>query len=369
MKITCPRESLLAATQLVSAAVAARDIKPILHNLHAVAEGGRFLLSATDLEVGIRHELRWLTIEEEGEAIIPADKTTKILREVTAADLRIDADENRVFVRDNFNEFEMSSENPKEFPSVPLDIGDAYHEVLAGAIALMSKRTAFAAARESTKFAMTGVLWEVEGSTLRLVATDSKRMAVTNAAVTSKGAGDTGKISHLIPTKAMKLLEQTVAKLPADAPVKFCLRHNDALFQTDTTTIYSRLVEGRFPPWREILPKKTTARVPLPVQPFLTAVRQASIMTDDETKRVAFRFAKGQLTLEAQGPTTGRSKVPMAIEYDGSPIDINFDPGYLVEMLRVLGPEDPLVLELVDGSRPALFKSGPDYSYLVMPLS
>jgi DNA polymerase-3 subunit beta len=167
----------------------------------------------------------------------------------------------------------------------------------------------------------------------------------------------------------MQLLERHLDTLPQDELVRVSLRPNEALFRTDTTTIYTRLVEGRYPPYREIFPKKTAAKINLPVVPFLTAVRQSAIMTDDETKRVAFRFDKQLLTMQAQGPTTGRSKVPLAVDYNGPPIDINFDPGYLVEMLRVLQPDDALSLELVDGSRPALFKCGADYSYLVMPLA
>lgn len=369
MKVICPREALLSAAQLVSVAVAVRELKPILRNLKAVAEGSRFTLMATDLELGIRHELRSLRIEEDGEAILPAAKLTQVLREATDEELVLDADENHVLVRGQVNEWEMPSENPNDFPDIPTFVDQSYHEVPAGALARMIRRTAFAAAKESTKFAMTGVLWEVEGNGLRLVATDSKRLALTLGPVVSHDAGETKGQSHLVPTKAMQLLERHLQSLGEDDSVRVSLRPNDALFQTDTTTIYTRLVEGRYPPYREIFPKKSAVKINLPVAPFMIAVRQSAIMSDDETKRVAFKFAPGQLTLEAQGPTTGRAKVPLAIDYDGSPMDINFDPSYVIEMLRVLEPDAPLVLELVDGSRPALFKSGPDYSYLVMPLA
>jgi len=368
VKVICPREALLSATQLTGVAVAVRELKPILRNLKAIADGQNFTLMATDLELGIRHEMRGLRVEEPGEAILPAVKMTQILREATDSELVIEADENHVFVRGQVNEWEMPSENPADFPDIPTFADKSHHEVPAGALARMIKRTVFAAAKESTKFAMTGVLWEVEGKGLRLVATDSKRLALTAGPVTGHDAGDTKGQSHLVPTKAMQLLERHLQSLAEDAIVRVSLRPNDAMFQTDTTTIYTRLVEGRYPPYREIIPKKSAVKINLPVMPFLTAVRQSAIMTDDETKRVAFRFAPGQLTLEAQGPTTGRSKVPMAIDYDGAAIDINFDPSYLIDMLRILTPEDPLILELTDGGRPALFKSGPDYSYLVMPL-
>jgi len=151
--------------------------------------------------------------------------------------------------------------------------------------------------------------------------------------------------------------------------VRISLRPNDALFKTERAMIYSRLVEGRYPPYREVFPKKQTVKVPLVVGPFHAAVRQAAIMTDEESKKVVFSFGKKKLTLQARGPATGRSKVELAIDYDGKAVDIAFDPKFLTEMLRVLNPDDALTLELSDGSSVALFRCGENYSYIVMPLT
>jgi DNA polymerase-3 subunit beta len=133
--------------------------------------------------------------------------------------------------------------------------------------------------------------------------------------------------------------------------------------------VCSRLVEGRYPPYKEVFPKKPTVKVPLSVGPFLAAVRQAAIMTDEESKRVIFTFSRKKLTLQAQGAATGRSKVEMPLEYDGKDIKINFDPRYVTDMLRVLDADAPLTVEVIDGNSVALFRSGDNYSYIVMPLS
>jgi DNA polymerase-3 subunit beta len=368
MRVICPREALLSACQLVGVAVAVREIKPILRNLKCVAEPNRFTLMATDLEIGVRHEMRGLTVATPGEAMLPAVKITSILRESTDAELTIEADENKVMVRGQFNEFEMPSENPADFPDIPTFADGKFIEINAGVLRTMVKRTTFAAGKESTRYATNGVLWEIDGKHLRMVATDTKRLALTIGAIEGKAADAKGQ-SYLVPTKAMTLLERHLQNLPDEGQVKVCLRANDALFQTDTTTVYSRLVEGRYPPYKEIFPKKTTAKAVLSVAPFLAAVRQAAIMIDEEAKKVAFHFAPKLLTMEAQGATTGRSKVPLPIDYDGDPCDINFDPAFIVEMLRVLPDDAPLTLDLVSGDRPGLFKCGSDYSYLVMPLA
>src|SRR5262249_11763800 len=149
--------------------------------------------------------------------------------------------------------------------------------------------------------------------------------------------------------------------------IQVSLRPNEVLFRTEKAVIYSRLVEGRYPPYRDIIPKKATAKVPLPVDPFLSAVRQGALMTHHRSKKGGLQLAPGKLTLAAQGAATGRSKVEMKLDYDGPAVDINFDPQYLIEMLRVLEPEGSLQLDLVDGQRPALFRHGDDYLYLVMP--
>jgi DNA polymerase III subunit beta len=367
MKLYCERESLLSDTQLALAAVATRDIKPILKNLKAIAAGDKCTLMATDLEMGIRLELRSPKVQEPGAAILPAARFSSILREATDEHLTVEADGQRCVVTGAQNEFEMPGEDPEEFPDVPSFSDKQFHEVTAGVLRTMIRRTIFATAKESTRYAMTGVVWELEGDHCRLIATDSKRLALTSGQAKSVGGHDTKGQSHIVPTKAMALLERNLHD--DEETVKIALKPNDVLFRTERATIYSRLVEGRFPPYKEILPKKANARIPLAVGPFLTAVRQAAIMTDDESKRVNFHFASKKLTLAAHGAAAGRSKVELALEYDGAPIEIAFDPSYLVDMLKVLAPEDPLSLELNDGSKPALFKSGSDYQYLVMPLS
>jgi DNA polymerase-3 subunit beta len=369
MKAICHREGLLSAVQLASAALPTRDVaKPILKNLKAVADDGRCTLMATDLELGIRLDVRGLTIQEPGEAILPASRLLQILREAPDEELTIEADASACVVRGRQAEFEMPSEDPAHFPDLPTFEEEDYHEIAAGTLREMIHRTVFAAAdREASKFITTGVLWELEGDQARLVATDGRRLALAQGPAAGRGNHGTKGASPVVPTKAMSLLERN---LQDDAElVCVRLRPNEALFRTERGIVYSRLVEGKFPPYRDAFPKKAAVKVPLPVPPFLAAVRQAAIMTDDDSKRVTFSFAKGKLTLEAKGATTGRSKVEMPLEYDAKPISINFDPKFITEMLRVLPPESDLLLELVDGNSPALFRQGGDYSYLVMPLT
>ncbi len=367
MILNCQRDGLLAACQLVSAAVAVRTPKPILSSIKAIAETDRLTLVATDLEVGIRYELAGVRVEEPGEAILPVNRVLAILRESPDSELALDADERRCRITTSVSEFEMPGEDPAAFPDVPTFEDKKYSELSAGVLRKMIHRTSFAAAKQDTKYAITGILWEVEDKKVRLVATDTRRLAMCVGPATVTAAVESKGQSHLVPVKAMSLLERT---LNDDAEsIKVCLRTNDVLFQTEKATICSRLLEGRYPPYRDIIPKKAAAKIPLPVEAFLSAVRQAKIMTDEDSKRVAFQFVPGKLTLQAQGASTGRSKVDMPLDYNGSALTINFDPDFVIDMLKVLDPGEVIQLDLVDAAKPALFRAGDDYMYLVMPLT
>src|SRR5438132_7170644 len=367
MKVRCHREGLLSAFQLASVAVPSRDLKPVLKNVKVIADTDRCTLLATDLELGIRLEVRGLNVEEPGEALLPSNRVLAILRESTDDEVAIEADAQTCMVRGQSNEFEMGGEDPGEFPDVPAFSAESYHELPAGMLREMIRRTVFAAATENPRYALTGILWELESATARLVATDGRRLAVMEGSATVQGDHDTKGQTHVVPTKAMQLLERNL--IDPEEQVRVCLRPIDALFTTERAVIYSRLVEGRYPPYREVFPKKQTVKVPLVVGPFYAAVRQAAIMTDEETKKVVFTFDKKKLTMQAHGRTTGRSTVELPIDNDDKQIKIAFDPKFVTEMLRVLNADDSLIVELVDANSVGLFRSGENYSYIVMPLT
>src|SRR5262245_17015940 len=245
MKAICHREGLLAACQLTSAAIPAKDLKPILKNLKAVAGDGRCTLIATDQEVGIRLDVQGLTIEEPGEAILPAARLIAILRESRDSELTIDADASECKVTGAQVEFAMPSEDPAQFPDFPTFTEERYHEISAGSLREMIRRTVFATADETARFSMTGVMWELDGDHARLVATDGRRLALAEGVATGAGGHGTKGQTPVVPTKAMNLVERNLQD-DEEELVKVCFRPNEVLFRTGRAVIYSRLVEGRF---------------------------------------------------------------------------------------------------------------------------
>jgi DNA polymerase III subunit beta len=368
MKVVCHREGLLSACQLASVAVATRDVKPILRNLKAVVDNDRCTLMATDLELGIRLEVRGIRVEEPGEALLATSRFISILRESSDEEMTIEAGPDACRVVGATNEFEMPGEDPSAFPDVPTFDQEKFHELSAGVLREMIRRTLFAAATgEQLRYgATTGILWELEGNQATLIATDGRRLALAKGQAEAFGEHSTTGTTPVVPAKAMNLLERNLAE--PDEKVRISFRANEVLMKTERAMVYSRLVEGRFPDWRKAMPQKHAVRVPLTVGPFLSAVRQAAIMTDDESKRVRFQFAKGKLTLRAQGAEAGQSRVELPVEYAGKNLEISFDPKFLVDMLKVLELDTSLTLDLNDASSPAIFRHEPSYLYVVVPL-
>src|SRR5260221_492995 len=310
MKATYDREGLLSAFQVVSSVVPARTPKAILQNIKVITTADKSVLMATDLDsVGVRLEVRGVRTEEPGEALLPTARFSSILRESQDQELSVEANPDACFIRGASSEFELPGEDPGQYPEVPQFEGDHYHQIQAGILKTMIVRTAFAAATESARFALTGVLWEVNAQKVRLVATDGRRLAVADGIGVMNGKHDTTGQTPVVPTKAMQLLERNLTDL--EEPIFVAIRPNDALFRTSKAEIYARLVEGRYPPYRDVFPKKTGFKAKLTVGPFMHAVRQAAILTDEESRGVDFSFAKGKLTLKAKVADKGRAKVEM----------------------------------------------------------
>lgn len=374
MKLTCRRESLLAACQVAAMAASAREVKPVLRNLKAIADDDALTVIATDMEYGVRIEVRGLKIEEPGEALWHAARFSAILRECTDEEVFVGTNKERCLIQGVANEFELPVEDVASFPDVPEFSGESYHEINAGVLQSMIRRTAFACATaESTKFgATTGLLFDLNGNNASLVATDGRRLACTVGEAESVNGHATSKTTSVVPPKAVGLLEKNLTD--PDEMVKVLFSPNEVLFKTERATVYSRLVEGRYPDYQKIIPPKFAKKAVLGVGAFQAAIRQAAIMTDDESKRVVFRFGadinsgKGVLNLQAQGASSGKSKVEIPVEMAGGSIEISFDPKFILDFLRVLPGDGVVSFEMNEPDRPVLLRAGEDYRYIVVPL-
>jgi DNA polymerase-3 subunit beta len=365
MKASCHREGLLSAFQVAAGVVPQRSPRPILRSVKLVLTAPNIAtLLATDLEIGIRYQLSGVEVETEGSMVLPVGETMSILRELPDERVTLRAGDGGVLIEAASSRFELTTEDPLEFPDVP-DMGDEPpHKTKAGTLVVMIRRTSFACASENSRYALHSVLVEFEEGRFKFVATDSKRLALMPGAV--EIAGEVPEGNWLLPPKSLQLLQRVLTD--PEEEVAFVLRDNEALFRTSKVVIYTRLVEGRFPKYQDVFPPEIKYQVPLPVAPFFGVVRQARILTSDESRGVDFRFSEGELRLESRASQLGQSEVRMPIGYSGETVEVTYDPQLLVDALKVLDPSEEITLELADSRRASVFRTRDEYAYVVMPL-
>ena len=369
MKISCNREKLFAAYQTAASVAPSRNTtKPILQNVKIEAADGKATLTATDLEVGIRIELPDIEVEVPGGAVLPIDRFTPILRESSDEILRLESDGQGTTVTGERSHFKLPGENPDEFPAVASFSDEQYYEVPARLLRELIRRTIFATDSESSRYALGGVLLEFSEDRVTAVGTDGRRLAKMEGPAQRIGDVPPGDTSTIVPTRAMQLIERAFSD--ADAELQIALRENDILVRSPRVTVYSRLVDGRFPNWRDVFPQRTGAtQVEFTVGSLHAAVRQAMIVTSEESRGVDFTFAEGSLVLTAQSADKGQSRVELPIAYDAAAISVMLDPRYMNDFLKVLDGDRIFTIEIQDAESAAVSATDDGYGYVIMPLA
>lgn len=369
MKITCQRESLTNAFALAASIAPNRSPKEILQNVKVTAAGGKITLTATDMEVGIRLDLEdGVEIETEGTALLPVQRTMAILRENNDETLSFETDDSGIQVRGSRSKFKLPGANPDEFPAVAGFDEDSYHVVPTRLFREMVKRTVFATDAESSRYALGGVLLEMEESRVTAVGTDGRRLARMEGAGESIGDHQTSGTSTIVPTRAIQLIERALSD--KDETVDVAARSNDLLVRTPRAVIYSRLVEGRYPNWRQVFPQRDNGiQLDMTIGPLFAALRQAAIVTDHESRGIDFTFADGTLKLEASTAEIGESQIELPIAYDGESITLTMDHRYVADFCKALDNEASFIMEIESGAAPALLTTEDGYGYVIMPMA
>ncbi|QDT35649.1 DNA polymerase III subunit beta [Stratiformator vulcanicus] len=367
MKLQCHRPTLSMAFGTVGSVVPARTPKEILKNVRIIAENGTATLIGTDSEIGVRYEIPEVHVEEPGETLVPAGRFSQILRELTEDDFHLSIEDGGVWIRCGHSEFRLSPEDVADFPPVPSFEETAYLAMPGGVLKEAIRRTVIATDTESTRYALGGVLLEAATDRVTFAATDSRRLSVVEAPCRQEGTVESNNAGPVVPSKAMQLIERSITD--EDAEVALALHENDAVMRVGQCTISSRLVQGRFPKYRAVIPDETPITIEMVAGPLYSAVRQAQIVTNDESRGVDFKFADGTLTLQSIAADVGQSKIELPIPYDGEALTITFDPRFVADVLRILDNDTAFTLHLTDGDSQAVIRVGDSFTYVIMPLS
>jgi DNA polymerase-3 subunit beta len=379
MKLLVNRAALVEALGLASSVVLSRTPKPVLTCVKLVAGNTgntkTLTLVATDMELALQYTLTQVDIATPGTALIPAGKLSEIVNNSPDDTLTLETggggNGDTTLIKGSDANYKVFGYNAEEFPPVSGFDGTPDFALTAGSLRTLLDRTRFAAAREMTRFAINGVLFEKKGKKLSLVATDGHRLAQTRDDLAGE-AGTGRDVSAVVPIKAINLIERLLTDPEQTVSLQF--KENKLFVQISsetggvTATMSTSLVEGTFPPYNDVIPKDSDKKVTLNRDRFFSAVRRAALLTNEESKGVRLAFAAGTLSISSRAPEMGEAKIDLPVEYGGEAIEIGFNPTYLLDALKV-ADQETVTFEMKTPNKPGLLKSGPGFLYVVMPVN
>ena len=380
MRLLVERNLLLEGCRLAGRLLPARTTDPARAHLLLQAGDAVCTLHAAGFDTGLRLGLP-AEVEQPGQVLLPARQALAILREAEAEVLLLETAPGRVRVLGEGAEFDLAAPEPQRLAPVEPFPGGACHSLAAAELCRALRRTLFAAGQRTSRYALHGILWEVEPDRLRLVATDNRRLAVAELPATNHGEHLT-PARRLLPASALALLAKLATSSPQplspggrgvgvrrqEGDVRVVLGARQAFFQAGTATLRVRYVEGNFPSWRRALPERTRHVVPVAVGSLLTAARQAAAVREREGGRLLLHFEPGKVTLESRRRGEGRARVRRRLPLSGAAVEVALNPRYLVELLAALEPDGALALGVAGPDAPVLATDGDGYRHVIVPL-
>ncbi len=366
MKLSIAKEQLLQGLQAVQNVVGTRTTLPILSNVLLKAEGNCLELTATDLDVTVSCSVE-ARVEIPGSTTIPVKKLFGICRELGNPEVEMECDERNLCTLSSGNSYyRINGLAAADFPPLP-QFSEKKLVVLAqDKLRSMLRRTAFAISNDESRYVLNGIYHSLKNHKVTLVATDGRRLALVEEEVeiSPESEGD-----FIVPAKAINELTRL---LQPGGEVAIRYTDNQAAFalkgdKTPSILIISKLVEGNYPNYRQVIPTEFKERVTIVREELLQALRRAELMTSDKSNSVKLSFTKNNLAITANTPEVGEVRESMAINYHGVDVAIAFNPTYLMDPLKALDG-DEVYLELNDELSPGVVKTNTPFLYVIMPL-
>jgi len=366
MKFTINKEQLITGLQAVQNIVSSRTTLPILSNALLRGEDQKLELTATDLDVTVSSVVE-ARVGKPGATTVPVKKLFGIVRELGSAEIEIEVDEkNTCEIRAGASFYRLNGLSAEEFPP-----GQSFNEkkkivLPQEKVKGMLRKTSFAVSTDETRYVLNGIYMSLKDHKITMVATDGRRLALTDEEV---DVSPDSEAEFIVPTKAINELNRLLQP-KGDVEIKFTenqasfdLRSGDA----SSVVVITKLVEGNYPNYKQVIPAETAERVALARDEFLQALRRAEIMTSEKSNSVKLAFSKNNLTITANTPEVGEARESIAINYKGKEFAIAFNPGYLLDPLKAL-ENDEVFLELTDELSPGVVKINGPFLYVIMPM-
>lgn len=366
MKLSIGKEQIIHGLQAVQNIVSARTTLPILSNVLLRAEGDHLELTATDLDVTISCSVE-AKVNRPGSTTLPVKRFFGIVRELASPmiDLEVD-DKQSCIITAGPSYYKINGLAAEEFPPLPRFAEKKRVLLPQDKLRSMLRKTAFAISTDETRFVLNGIFFSLKDHKITMVATDGRRLALVDEEVDIPVESDG---EFIVPTKAINELNRLLAA-SGEVDVKFT--DNQAAFalkdeKGSFILIISKLIEGNYPNYRQVIPSETKERIALGREELLHALRRAEIMTSEKNNSVKLSFTSNNLSITANTPDVGEARESIAINYKGPNLAIAFNPVYLMDPLKAL-ENDEIYLELIDELSPGVVKIAGSFLYVLMPM-
>ncbi|MBS0663036.1 MAG: DNA polymerase III subunit beta [Verrucomicrobia bacterium] len=371
MKFKINRDHFANGLAQVLNVVGSKATMPILSNVLIEAEKDQISLTTTNLDLGIRCKIK-AEVKEKGSVTLPVKRLATIVRELPNVDVAFDAAPNhQVKLTSGGSTFRIMGIGKEEFPPLP-EFGDEKAYTLEQAeLTAMLKSVAYAQSTDETRYILNGVYFNFKDGKLSLVATDGRRLALVSKEM-DVPAASAGAI--ILPAKTVAELMRLLDK---GEKLKINFNERRAAFQigTDKDTsgliesvyLYSKVVEGNYPNYNQVIPKETHQRIKLERELFLQCVHRAALVCSEKSNSVKIKLSSNLLEITAQSPDFGEAHESMAIGYSGPELQVAFNPTFVMDPLRAL-TKDEIFFELKDEVSPGVFKTLDSFICVIMPV-
>ena len=361
MKFRISKEAFLDGLQKVQHVVSSRTTLPILSNVLLVARGGRLQFTTTDLDVGITGSVE-ANVEKEGATTLPAKRLVSIVRELPASEVEVSVDsKNHASIRSGPSFFKIIGLSETEFPPLPDFANAKEFRIPQNILRDGLRKTAYAISTDETRYVLNGIFTSFRDGKITLVATDGRRLAMVDADLEFPASHETDVI---IPTKAVQELQRLLGD-SGDVIVR--LSDSQISFTIGDSLLCSKLIEGNYPNYRQVIPGDSNERVVIGREALLETVRRVSLLSSDKSNSVKLVFSENRIEVTANSPDVGEAQESMDVIYQGPPMQIAFNPEFLQAPLRNLDSDD-VYLDLIDEMSPGVLRIEGTFLYVLMPM-
>src|SRR5437899_7789894 len=366
MNLTIAKEQIINGLQAVQNVVSTRSTLPILSNVLMRAEGDRLELTATDLDVTIACGVE-AKVKKPGASTVPVKRLFGIVRELGNSEIDLDVDEKNVCsIQSGPSFYKNNGLKADEFPPAPKFQDEKKVVLPQETVKGMMKKTSFAISTDESRYVLNGIYLSLKDHKMTMVATDGRRLALVDEEL---DVSEASQGEFIVPAKAVNELNRL---LQDKGEVELRYAENQASFtlkdeKGSSILIISKLIEGNYPNYRQVIPAEPKERVALAREEFLHALRRAEIMTSEKSNSVKMSFGKNKLEITANSPEVGEAKESLAVNYKGKEMAIAFNPKYMIDPLNAL-VNDEVFIELIDELSPGVLKINGPFLYVVMPM-